>query len=263
MSIYQSLYLLSAEKMTNYFSKEIMFTCPWGSVHGLEWGDPSHPHILAIHGWLDNCNSFYFLGPALAAAGYHVVAVDLPGHGHSDPLPAGLHYHDLEFVSVLHRLVIQMGWDQGQYSLVGHSLGAGICLTYTSAFPEQVKLLVMLDMTFLPVRPGTPLDFRLRLRASVLGGLKMEERLNQNAARIYKTEDEAVQRLLQPPLYMKDRLIQQTITVQSARILLKRGLQKVEGGYVFRRDPRMGVPSMDNLSWEDQLQLSHEVVFDD
>ena len=62
---------------------------------------------------------------------------------------------------------------------------------------------------------------------------------------------------------MKKRVIKQTITEQSTRILLQRGLQKVEGGYIFRRYPRMSVPSLDNLSWEDQLQLSHEVVLDD
>ena len=242
--------------MSTLEGKEVELSCPWGSVHGLSWGNPSQPHILAIHGWLDNCNSFYFLGPALAEAGYHVVAVDLPGHGHSDPLPAGLHYHDLENVHVLHRLIGLLGWTR--YSLVGHSLGAGICLLYTSAFPEQVSTLTMLDMSFLPVRPGTPLSCSARLRSAVLGMARLEE--HSRSCKVYKTEEEAVQRLLQPPVYMKDREVQQTITDRSARILIKRGLKRVQDGFVFRRDIRLSAPLLDIPSWEDQLQLSHEVL---
>ena len=242
--------------MSTQEGKEVEIACPWGSVRGLSWGNPSQPHILAIHGWLDNCNSFYFLGPALADVGYHVVAVDLPGHGLSDPLPVGLHYHDLENVQVVYRLIRHLGWSR--YSLIGHSLGAGICLLYTSVFPEQVTTLTMLDMTFLPVRPGTPLSCPARLRSAVLGMARLEG--NTRQARVYKTEEDAVQRLLQPPVYMKDREIQQTITDRSARILIKRGLKRVKDGFVFRRDLRLSTPLLDIPSWEDQLQLSQEVL---
>ena len=40
--------------------------------------------ILAVHGWLDNSNSFAFLGPKLADAGYDVIALDLAGKLTSD-----------------------------------------------------------------------------------------------------------------------------------------------------------------------------------
>jgi len=45
-----------------------------------EWGSQiSTRKILALHGWLDNSNSFCFLGPYLADRGYHVVAIDQAG----------------------------------------------------------------------------------------------------------------------------------------------------------------------------------------
>ena len=35
-----------------------------------------------MHGWLDNSNSFTYLGEILAGEGYDVVATDHAGHGH-------------------------------------------------------------------------------------------------------------------------------------------------------------------------------------
>ena len=92
--------------------QEISFSFTWGKVQGVAWGDPKNPPVLAVHGWLDNCLSFYFLGPSIASA--YVVAVDLPIHRLSDHLADGLlSFHDMEFVSALHRIVSQLGWRQG------------------------------------------------------------------------------------------------------------------------------------------------------
>ena len=39
--------------------REIQFQMPWGHLAGQEWGDPDSPKkVLAIHGWMDNSNSF-------------------------------------------------------------------------------------------------------------------------------------------------------------------------------------------------------------
>lgn len=37
--------------------------------------------VICLHGWLDNSNSFSYLGPYLANKGYEVIAIDLIGHG--------------------------------------------------------------------------------------------------------------------------------------------------------------------------------------
>ena len=46
---------------------------------GLSWGKPGDRPLLALHGWLDNAASFSLLAPLMT--GYHVVALDLTGHG--------------------------------------------------------------------------------------------------------------------------------------------------------------------------------------
>lgn len=43
-------------------------------------------------GWMDNSNTHSILGPYLASQGFHVIAIDWIGHGHSSHLPNGAPY---------------------------------------------------------------------------------------------------------------------------------------------------------------------------
>jgi pimeloyl-ACP methyl ester carboxylesterase len=64
------------------------------------WGEDGLPPLLAVHGWLDNAGSFARLAPLLAGH-FQVIALDLPGHGHSQHLPAGMGYHYSDHVRTL------------------------------------------------------------------------------------------------------------------------------------------------------------------
>ena len=45
-----------------------------------EWGlHSSASKVFALHGWLDNSNSFNYLGQYLGERGHHVVAIDFAG----------------------------------------------------------------------------------------------------------------------------------------------------------------------------------------
>lgn len=48
--------------------------------------------MLGLHGWMDNAGTFDRLAPLLSPSIYFV-AVELPGHGLSSHLPAGVPYH--------------------------------------------------------------------------------------------------------------------------------------------------------------------------
>src|SRR5258705_5120 len=79
-------------------SKELSF-----SVNGLRltaktWGDPMSAPTFALHGWLDNANSFDRLAPLLPEL--DLVALDFAGHGFSSHRPAGVHYTSLLDVQV-------------------------------------------------------------------------------------------------------------------------------------------------------------------
>jgi pimeloyl-ACP methyl ester carboxylesterase len=77
-----------------------------------EWGNHNLRKVLALHGWLDNSNSFRFLGPYLAERGFHVVAVDSIGHGKSDHLGTGAFYTIPKHVSVTREVIENFGWSK-------------------------------------------------------------------------------------------------------------------------------------------------------
>lgn len=121
------------------------------NLHGLrlgmrEWGANNSHHskrILALHGWLDNANSFYFLGPYLAERGYHVVALDHAGHGHSDHVSRAGNYSLSRSVGLTREAMDALEWETSH--VVGHSMGASISLMYSSVFPEKVEKLVLIE----------------------------------------------------------------------------------------------------------------------
>lgn len=67
-----------------------------------KWGDTSSTkgRILCTHGWLDNSNSFSYLGPILAAKGYEIIAIDWLGHGHSDHIEGLLNQLSITSINI-------------------------------------------------------------------------------------------------------------------------------------------------------------------
>ena len=53
--------------------------CP---IHYLRWGDPAQPGVVLVHGGAAHAQWWSFLAPQLMRQ-YHVVALDLSGHGDS------------------------------------------------------------------------------------------------------------------------------------------------------------------------------------
>lgn len=111
------------------------------TIRGLSFGDVSKPMILALHGWLDNAASFIPLSKYFSD--YHLVALDLPGHGQSSNRSLDAHYHFVDFVQDLHRAVLQQGWKQ--FYLLGHSMGGIIASLYASCFPEFVTKYITIE----------------------------------------------------------------------------------------------------------------------
>ncbi|MFT5543763.1 MAG: pimeloyl-ACP methyl ester carboxylesterase [Glaciecola sp.] len=120
---------------------EVTFTIPNRTISALTNGKTDKPLLLMVHGWLDNAASFSKLIPMLDD--YHVVAIDLPGHGKSSHRSPDAHYHLLDYVHDLHCLVDSQKWQD--FAIVGHSLGGIISSMYCSVFPELVRKFVCIE----------------------------------------------------------------------------------------------------------------------
>lgn len=98
--------------------------------------------IVALHGWMDNAATFDRMAPLLADRPF--VAMDLPGHGFSDPRPQGFRYHNADYFDDVLGMLEAL-YPQQQVILLGHSLGAGIQMMLAGLLPERVKALVMIE----------------------------------------------------------------------------------------------------------------------
>ncbi|GLR64445.1 alpha/beta fold hydrolase [Marinospirillum insulare] len=124
-------------------AEEIRLKLPHLELAALAWGDPEGKPLLALHGWLDNAMTFVKLAPALAAAGYRVVALDFAGHGFSAWRPAGQTYLLLDNCFDVQAAAMALGWKS--FTLIGHSMGAGVASLLAGAHPSVVEKLLLID----------------------------------------------------------------------------------------------------------------------
>lgn len=108
-------------------------------VRVVERGEPTSPPVLLVHGW--GCSVFVFRRnmPALAAAGFRAIAVDLKGHGLSDKPVEGDEYTIDSLVEHLREILDALGLERP--ALAGHSLGATLIYHFAAKYPERARCL--------------------------------------------------------------------------------------------------------------------------
>jgi pimeloyl-ACP methyl ester carboxylesterase len=117
---------------------------PWSA---LIWGDPAARPLLLIHGVTSSAGNWWRLGPAFAAAGRRVVAVDLPGHGRTGHWQGHHRFRDnAADVAAFARVA---GLATGDLQVVGHSWGAVTAAALPAAGLRPATL-VLLDPPAVP-----------------------------------------------------------------------------------------------------------------
>ena len=96
--------------------------------------------VLLIHGLGSYLKFWRYQIDALAAKGYRVVAIDLPGFGKSDK-PGSFPYTMEAFALVAHDVIAQLGLERPV--VLGHSMGGHIAMTLALLHPDAVGGLVL------------------------------------------------------------------------------------------------------------------------
>ncbi|WP_312959774.1 alpha/beta fold hydrolase [Stutzerimonas nitrititolerans] len=189
-------------------------------LYGPEDGRP----VIALHGWLDNAASFSRLAPLLN--GVRIVALDLPGHGLSDHRPPGAGYNIWDYAHDILQTAEQFGWQR--FSLLGHSLGGIVSVLLAGAMPERIERLALIDgvIPYTGEAEAAPQKLGEALRALLAVERKRKP--------VYASFDQAVAARMKGV---------GAVSREAAERLAQRGLMPVPGGYTWRTDPRLMLPS--------------------
>ncbi|MEB4616341.1 alpha/beta fold hydrolase [Leucobacter sp. M11] len=107
-------------------------------THLWEYGDPSGPPLLLVHGFRGDHHGLELIAQRLP--GFRVIVPDLPGFGISEAFPA--HQHDLAgYAAWLNALVAELGL--GRFFVLGHSFGSLVVSAAISSglSPERTVLI--------------------------------------------------------------------------------------------------------------------------
>jgi len=119
----------------------------------LEAGTPGDPVVILAHGFPECAWSWRHQLPALAAAGYHVLAPDQRGYAHSSAPRDVAAYGIDHLAGDLIALLDTTGAEQAVF--VGHDWGALVTWDLARLFPERTRAVVGVSVPFTqwPMRP--------------------------------------------------------------------------------------------------------------
>jgi pimeloyl-ACP methyl ester carboxylesterase len=123
-------------------------------LHVVEAGE-GFPVVLA-HGFPELSYSWRHQIPALAAAGYHVIAPDQRGYGKSSRPAAIEDYDILHLTDDLLGVLDELGEERAIF--VGHDWGSMVVWQMSLLHPERVAGVVGMSVAFIPRAPMPPIQ---------------------------------------------------------------------------------------------------------
>ncbi|QIZ76745.1 alpha/beta fold hydrolase [Ferrimonas lipolytica] len=220
--------------------RQCVFELDGLTLAGQYWGDENAPLVVAVHGWLDNSESFAPIAPAMVAGGYQLLALDWTGHGYSGHRGQAASYTFLEYLYELHQVLLQL--PKKPVCLMGHSMGGILAGLYLGTYPEQCDSLVVIealgpltqpvDQTTAQIRRG--IDSRLRARSP--------------------STDLDVDDLVQARKKLTD------LPEALLRPLIVRNLQQLDGKWRWRSDPRLRLRSLIMMNDQQAQQVTESIT---
>jgi pimeloyl-ACP methyl ester carboxylesterase len=128
-------------------------------AHYRERGDKQAAALLLLHGSNDSLLAWEPWSKSLSDK-FHVVSVDLQGHGLTGAVPNG-DYSAEGMVTFVAEFADKLGLKQ--FALAGNSMGGGVAARFAEEHPDRVTHLILVDAGGLPFKfgDGEPLAFKL------------------------------------------------------------------------------------------------------
>jgi pimeloyl-ACP methyl ester carboxylesterase len=190
-----------------------------------EWGHAGATPIIALHGWLDNANSFDNMLPYLE--NFHVIALDMAGHSRSGFRSADSSYDIWQDIGDIAAVADQMGWDR--FALLGHSRGAIVSALVAGTFPERITHCMLIDSYFpIPNKTGNA-------AAQLAKAIADARRFSSLSPSAFDSFEDAVQARVNGFVSLQP---------EAATTLAERGVIESEGKFYWHNDQRLKATSM-------------------
>lgn len=199
------------------------------------WGDPEDFPILALHGWLDNSESFSVLAEQLN--GVYLIAPDLAGHGLTHQRLGFAEYALWSETNELFAIADALGLVQ--FALLGHSRGAMMAHMLAGIVPERISHVILLDAIVpdsITIKDMLP---RIRKRYQVIKNIA-------HSTSYFGDRAAAVRARCQSEFG--------SISRDNAERLAKRGVSEKNGQYYWHADSKLKVYPSIGLTAE---QIKH------
>lgn len=202
------------------------FTSQGVTLSYLDWGNEKAPTLVLVHGIRDHARSWDWVAQALRDR-WHVIALDLRGHGDSEWSPHGAYltpYHLLDFIDLVDALQCET------VSIMAHSFGGNPAVRYAALYPNRVDQLVLIDA----MGPSAPVIAHwdeLGPLQRTRDWLEKQQQATNRPPRRLASLDEAIERMAKA---------NPQLSVEQARHLAVHGVREADGGYQWKYDPRLG-----------------------
>ena len=246
----------------------------------------SKPKIVCLHGWLDNSSSFHLLAPSLIQKGCasEVIALDLPGHGRSSHKsvdgPPQLLADYVHYVAEAAEKLILSNDDEEKFTLIGHSMSAGVSIIYAAAWPEKIEKLVLLEALGPYARNARNMaqDVRVSIEKRMSSNKSLYPQFSKDGGnkessdntikdmkgiRIYPNIEKAVQTRLNTARLSPGK---QYISREAAQVLVERSIKPAPKELshtgeevMFRHDSRLNWPSLQYITYEQAQGLLQDI----
>lgn len=175
--------------------------------------------VIALHGWLDNSNSFLPLMRQLPELEWY--AFDFPGHGKSKWRSHDAHYYFVDYVNDVHRFVSSLGVSKIHF--VGHSMGAMVAQLFCACFPDKVKSLTLIEGFAGLSTPANEVPTQLK------NAILQRTRNKRKQIKFFNSEEEIIDKRLAVSDFSRD----------IAYLLMSRNIQVIDDKFRLTTDPKL------------------------